>query len=259
MVPQESIFGYSRRDSQVFRHDWSGWEKTGCRLFLRPNYTLQAPNFPAGYARTLGADLKFATAHGMKGTDFDSLTGKYSTQGPALYMLASILNHPEMSVDAVLEEFYAAFGPAKAGVRKYFELWESVYPNYSEAERERRINAKRRYGADLYGPYYLLAGDIFTTAIMTNAWAILAQARGQAAPDATASARVEWLAKGLQQADLMLAVERAYEHKIESGDKTNFISAYGKLKDYRAENAAYEATNFAGLSGEEAKWEKLLR
>ena len=79
--PQESIFGYSKRDSEVFRHDWSGWEHTGCGLFLRPNYTLQAPNFPAFYARTLGEDLKFAMAHGMKGTDFDSLTGKYSTKG----------------------------------------------------------------------------------------------------------------------------------------------------------------------------------
>jgi hypothetical protein len=36
----------------------SGWEKTGCQLFLRPNYTLQAPNFPAFYARTLGEDQR---------------------------------------------------------------------------------------------------------------------------------------------------------------------------------------------------------
>ena len=33
VVPQESIFGYSQRDSSVFRHDWTGWEKTGCALF----------------------------------------------------------------------------------------------------------------------------------------------------------------------------------------------------------------------------------
>ena len=120
VVPQESIFGYSRLDSEVFRQDWSGWEKTGCLLFLRPNYTLQAPNFPAFYARTLGGDLKFALAHGLKGTDFDSLTGKYSTQGPSLYMLATILNHPEASTDAVIGEFCSAFGPAKGSDQKIF-------------------------------------------------------------------------------------------------------------------------------------------
>src|SRR5580658_9321441 len=130
LVPHESIFGYSKLDSDMFRHDWSGWEKTGCQLFLRPNYTLQAPNFPANYARTLGKDLKFAMAHGLKGTDFDSLTGKYATQGPSLYMLAKVLNHPDVSVNAVLEEFYAAFGPARASVRAYFALWEVNYPHY---------------------------------------------------------------------------------------------------------------------------------
>ncbi len=57
VVPQESIFGYSKRDSQVFRDDWSGWEHAGCGLFLRPNYTLQAPNFPAFSTRTLLAKI----------------------------------------------------------------------------------------------------------------------------------------------------------------------------------------------------------
>ena len=29
MVPHESIFGYSKLVSEVFRRDWSGWERTG--------------------------------------------------------------------------------------------------------------------------------------------------------------------------------------------------------------------------------------
>jgi hypothetical protein len=259
VVPQESIFGYSKRDSRVFRNDWSGWEKTGCRLFLRPNYTLQAPNFPAFYARTLGEDLKFALAHGLKGTDFDSLTGKYSTQGPSLYMLAAVLNHPDSSVDAVLGDFYAAFGPARASVRKYFSMWESVYPDYSASGQSREIEAKRRYGASMYGPFYLLAGEIYTPAVMTNAQAILDQARSQAASDPTASARVEWLAKGLKQAGLMLAVEQAFERGIDTGDKTSFHAALKDLEDFRAENAAYDVSNFAGLAGSEKKWTNTSR
>ena len=169
VVPQESIFGYSKLDSEVFRADWSGWENTGCALFLRPNYTLQAPNFPAFYARILGEDLKFALAHGLKGTDFDSLTSKYSTQGPSLYMLATILNHPDESPDSALDDFYAAFGPARDAVKQYFGLWESVYPNYSASEQSSRIKAKRKYGAGTYGPFYILAGEIYTPHVMTNA------------------------------------------------------------------------------------------
>jgi len=196
VVPQESIFGYSKLDSEAFRKDWSGWERTGCALFLRPNYTLQAPNFPAFYARTLGEDLKFAIAHGLKGTDFDSLTSKYSVQGPSLFMLATVLNHPEAAPDAVIAEFCAAFGAASSTVRDYFDLWESVYPNYSAAEQAEKIQAKRKYGAGLYGPYYLVADEIFTPEMMGRAESLLETAREQTARDITARARVEWLAKG---------------------------------------------------------------
>jgi hypothetical protein len=259
VVPQESIFGYSKLDSEVFRRDWTGWEQTGCALFLRPNYTLQAPNFPAFYARILGEDLKFAMAHGMKGADFDSLTSKYSTQGPSLYMLAAVLNHPEASPDAVLDEFVTAFGPAKNTVKEYFALWESVYPNYSASEQSNQINAKRKYGAGTYGPFYLLAGEIFTPRLMTKAWSLLDQARSQAVHEPLAAARIEWLAKGLTQTDLMLQTERAYEQSVDTGDKAQFLAAYRALKAFRDANADYDKTNFVGLGGSEKAWEKASR
>src|SRR5579871_1803005 len=73
-------FPYNRQASVQFQQEWEGWARTGCQLFLRPNYTLYGHNYPLFYARDLGADLKFALAHSMKGTDFDSLTGQYATQ-----------------------------------------------------------------------------------------------------------------------------------------------------------------------------------
>ncbi len=259
LVPRESIFGYSKLDSDIFRYDWSGWEKTGCRLFLRPNYTLQAPNFPANYARTLGEDLKFAMAHGLKGTDFDSLTGKYATQGPSLYMLAKILNHPDVPVDAVMSEFCAAFGPASKSVREYFDLWESIYPHYSEAEQASCIDSKRKYGAGLYGPYYILAPALYTPQVMSQASAILGKAQKEAAGDPTASARIEWLEQGLKQAELMLAAERAYEKKVDTGDESEFLAAYRSLRDFRQSNLDYDKAHFAGLNGEERTWAKAGR
>jgi hypothetical protein len=257
LVPQESIFGYSDDDSRVFRHDWSGWERTGCALFLRPNYTLQAQNVPASWAHTLGEDLEFAAAHGLRGTDFDSLTSKYATQGPTLYVLAVILNHPDASVDAVLDDYYAAFGPARDTVKAYFDLWESIYPQYSDDEKLSRIKAKRKYGSGTYGPFYLLARDIYTPAIMARGHALLEQARAKAADDAAASARVEWLAKGLAHADLILATESAYERGIDTGDKTAFHDAYRALQAFRQENADYDRTHFAGLTGIERVWERV--
>ncbi len=259
VVPQESIFGYSKADSEVFHHDWSGWEKTGCRLFLRPNYTLQAQNFPAFYARTLGNDLKFAAAHGLKGTDFDSLTSKYCTQGPTLYMLATILNHPGASIDQTLDDFYSAFGPAHDAVKEYFDLWESIYPQYSAQEQAERIKAKRKYGAGMYGPYYLLAGEIYTPKVMSQAWAILDKAQSQSAADPQASARVDWLRKGLKHAELILATEKAYEHAIDTRDTADYLKTRQALTDFRDANAEYDKANFAGLTGNEAVWERKVK
>lgn len=259
LVPQESIFGYSHEDSKVFRHDWSGWEKTGCALFLRPNYTLQAQNFPTSYARTLGEDLKFSAAHGLRGTDFDSLTSKYSTQGPTLYMLAAILNHPDASIDGVLDDFYAAFGPAKESVKAYFDLWESIYPQYSEDEKAQRIKEKNRYGGGHYGPFYLLADGIYTPQVMKQGRTLLDQARLEAAADPVASARVEWLIKGFTQAELLLATARAYEHAVDTKDKSSFHEAYRALKEFREANADYDRSQFAGLSGNERVWARADR
>lgn len=259
LVPQESIFGYSRDDSGVFRSDWSGWERTGCALFLRPNYTLQAPNFPAFYARTLGEDLKFAAAHGLRGTDFDSLTSKYSTQGPSLYMLAAMLNRPDGSTDEILDDFYGAFGPAKQTVRRYFELWESIYPEYTGDEKSRRIKAKRKYGAGMYGPFYLLADDVYTPQVMKQAEALLTQARGECGADAASMARIDWLGKGLTHAELILATARAYERRVDAGDKSGFHQAYEALKTFRQSNAEYDRTCFAGLGGDERVWERADR
>lgn len=259
LVPHESIFGYSRADSNVFRSDWAGWEKTGCRLFLRPNYTLQAQNFPTSYPHTLGEDLKFASAHGLCGTDFDSLTGKYATQGPTLYTLAAILNHPDTPVDDVLDDFFSAFGPAKTSVKAYFDLWESIYPQYSEEEKATRIKQKSRYGAGHYGPFYLLADGIYTTTAMNQGRAPLEQARRQAAADPGASARVDWLIKGFTHTELILATARAYEHAVDTKDKVPFHNAYQALKEFRNVNAGYDRSYFAGLTGDERIWERADR
>jgi hypothetical protein len=94
---------------------------------------------------------------------------------------------------------------------------------------------------------------------MTNAWSLLEKARTDAVPEAVAAARVEWLAKGLKQADLMLETERTYERAVDTGDKTGFLTAYQALNDFRKANADYDKTNFLGLGGSERTWEKANR
>jgi hypothetical protein len=241
-------FPYNKQASEQFQKEWEGWSNTGCVLFLRPNYTLYGHNYPLFYARDLGADLKFAMVHAMKGTDFDSLTGQYATQGPTLYMLAKILNHPEASVEGVLDEYCAAFGAAGHTVKEYFHHWETVNQRFSAEEVEKRRRAKRKYGSALD---LIMGPEIFTQEAMRTGWTILERARKQAAGDSTASARVEWLARGLQQVDLVLAAERAYEIGFDTGDRTAFQKAYQALSDFRAQHGDDLISNIGFLTEDE--------
>jgi hypothetical protein len=174
-------------------------------------------------------------------------------------MLATILNHPDTSIDGTIDEFCAAFGPAKPSVKEYFNQCESNYPQYSAAEPASRIKAKQKYGAGHYGPYYQLAGENYTPKFMATARTILDKARAEAAKDETASARVDWLIKGLTHADLILAAQRAFEHGVDTGDKSDFTKAIQALASLRAENADYDKSNFAGLTGDEKAWTRARR
>jgi hypothetical protein len=256
----DAVFPYSKVESDLFRKEWLGWEKTGAKMFLRPNFTSQEPNFPAFYAHPMGEDLEFAMAHGVRGMDFDSLNSQYSAQGPTLYVLPKVLNHPKISVDAALDEFYSAFGAAKPTVKEYFEVWESIYPQYMFDDYQHKLRStKGKYGAGTYGPFYTLAPDIYTPEVMAKAGALLEKARTQTAGDATASARVEWLGKGYQHAQLILATEHAYEHGVDTGDMSGLKPAYQSLVDFRNQNAEYDKENFAGVTVHSERLWKPLR
>ncbi|MBI4906026.1 MAG: DUF4838 domain-containing protein [Acidobacteria bacterium] len=250
-------FPYDKLASERIQKEWSGWSQTGAMLFLRPNYTLHFHNFPVFYARHMGEDLKYAMAHAMKGADFDSLTGQYSTQGPTLYMLAKILNYPDMSVDAVLGEFYGAFGAARSSIQEYFAHWETVTQKFSTEGRMEITTVKRKYGSSLL--VGVLEGpELCTPAAMNLGRAILAKARKQAAGDPSAAARVEWLALGLDHVELVLAAEKAHERAVDTGDRTHFRNAYKVLRDFRANNANRYLSNFRWLTRQEqGVWKEL--
>lgn len=250
---------HNKGESELFQKDWGGWAATGCILFLRPNYTLQGHNFPVFYARTVGEDLKFGMHNSMKGVDFDSLTGQFSTQGPTLYMIAKMLNYPKASVEGVLDEYCDAFGPAKDAVKEYFNYWESISSPYTLDTTKKMVAAKRKYGAGTWAGFHAIAPLIYTPEVMSKGFAILDKARKAAVGSKIASERVEWLTTGLKGADLVVVAERAFEHAVDTGDSTEFKKAYQALQNFRSQNTDEALSNFAGLAGiENDRWAKFI-
>src|SRR5262249_47884212 len=131
-------------------------------------------------------------------TDFDSLTGQWSTQGPNLYLLMQLQTRPEADPDALLAEYYSAFGPAAAQVKVYFDYWE----NYTTTHRPLLVKSFADLGASRWRTFARAAHAVFPPECFAPAEAILGKARAAAAGDANAMARVAFLQDGLAHARL---------------------------------------------------------
>lgn len=177
---------------------WRGWRDTGARLFSRTNYFLDGYCMPFIFAHQFADDFQHAAQNGMVATDFDSLTGQWSTQGPNLYLLARLHVRPDRPADELLNEYYSAFGPAAANVRSYFDYWE----RYTMENRARINQVFDDLEASRWRTWAKAAHAAFPPACFPPAEALLAKAAEAARPDPEAAARVRFLQLGLEHARL---------------------------------------------------------
>jgi len=244
-------FPFTAERRKAAREQWDGWAATGCSMFLRPNYMLSGHDFPVFFARELGEDFGYCAAHGLIGTTFDSLTGQYGVQGPNLYMLARLHDDPKAPVPQILDEYYAAFGPAEPAVRKYFGLWERVSAKYTE-----ELCSKL---ATHWVNFYVDADKVFTPEVMAQARAILREARNAANNDAEVVGRVEFLEKGLRNAELTMEAQQAHCAFLQDRNVTAYAAALAKLDDYRRSIENDFVANLAFLQWTEAyTWDRQI-
>lgn len=215
---------------------WQGWAKTGCKLFLRPNYTLEGYCMPFLYTHQFADEFAHHAKTGMIATDFDSLTAMWATQGPQTYLFARWQGCIDKTVDEVLAEYYAGFGPTAKKVKAYFDYWE----NYTTTNRERFRAVEKKLKAN-WALYPRMAHECFTPAAFARGRKLLDEAAKAAKDDATAAARVEFLGKGLTHAEKCAAASRARA----SGD---FMALQDALNDLRSYRKLIETDNVANLA-----------
>lgn len=188
-------------EQEWIKQQWLGWQKTGASVYYRPNWFLDGYSMPLAYMHQFADAFQFYNANGMIGTDFDSLVGQWAAQGPNLYTLARIHVRPEAPIESLLDEYYGAFGPAEAAVRKYFGYWEDYAiknsPRAAKAIQSRRDGNFRRYAL-----YAQAADELYPPEVFTPAFAMLDEAevacRNNAEP--AFAARVAFLREGLTHA-----------------------------------------------------------
>jgi len=233
------FFPRTEEEQQWVKDQWAGWRRTGCKLFLRPNYMLNGYCMPHVFAHQFADEFGFEARNGMVATDFDSLTGQWATQGTTLYLLMRLHLRPERSADELLDEYYSAFGPAAEHVKAYGDYWEQYTTD--NRDRFREIAQRRAAG---WSSYARGAHEYFPPSSFEPGAKLLEQAAGAVGEGTEWAARVEFLRKGLQHARLTVSVCQALAGDREDISPIAWRRVMDELMAFRRET---EPDNIANL------------
>jgi hypothetical protein len=165
----------------------------------------------------------------MLGTDFDSLFGRWSTQGAWYYVIGRLHMRPELTVDEVIGEYISAFGKAAPAIRKYLAYWEDF-----TATRTAKVAP---------GMYNIVGKmpELFTEEALAPAQALLVEAARLARGDSeTARARVEFLRDGLTHVRLTRdAIAKVAAARMAGviADAPALVRTVEKLREFRRKAA----------------------
>jgi hypothetical protein len=186
--------------------DWMDWSKKASKLYWRPNLLLMArrSGTPICFAHKMAEDVKLFSEHGLIGTDFDSCTNSWATEGLNYYVLARVLWDPKQDVDAIIDDYCkSGFGPAAAPIKRYFArieaLTDKIATDNSAGTRTKEL--------DVSAPY--------TPAVCTELEAILAEADKAAAGDDVVRKRIDFLRTGIK----FTRLQNVAHHLIEGHDE----------------------------------------
>jgi hypothetical protein len=136
---------------------WRGWEAAGIDgIALRPNWLYMGAGGPHLPLEQAGDYLALARDNGMMAISLDCFHEYWATQGPYYYLLTRMVERPDLSKEAVLEEYALAFGAAAPAVRDYLDFWSK----YSR-EVAWNIPAGGRLSQDSTGIYERRSREVF--------------------------------------------------------------------------------------------------
>ena len=247
-------YPWTAEKMDTVKRGFAGWAATGCTMKFRPNFMLDGHNMPIFFARRLHDLYHFALQHGLNNVYYDSNIGQYAVNGPTMYTLVRMILHPELSADAILEEYYAAFAPADREIKEYFEHWEKISQSQATLDAFNQSNFESVGAANGdFNHFYALAPSIYTPEVMAKGFTILAKAKAKAAGDPEASARIDYLRKGLRNSELTLNAQRSYI----SGDAARLDAAVAELDAFRASVEAENIGNMNFLATrEDLRWNR---
>lgn len=248
---------WTQEDNERAIKQWDAWRASGAGMITRPNTTYNGHNLPVFYGRKWAELFGHAANNGLLGTDLDALFGQWATQGPNLYIIGRMHYRPDLAVETILDEYYSAFGPAKDQVRAYFEHWEEISNQLTDAA----VEAQRREMRELWEQYgtpwtnrLVLASYQFSPESLAEGRRLIESAVRAAQQDENAIGRVRMLELGLTNVEMTLDALDAYWKFVKNRESRVREKLEAKVSDLMAFRANYERElniNLAWLYNEE--------
>lgn len=225
------MFPWTQAKMENYMKMWEDWANTGCKILLRPNYTLDGHCFPINYARHFLHCFRFCHQRNMIGVDMDSCTGNFSAMGLTMYSIVRIICHPEMSDEEIFAEYTGAFGKAAPCIMEYQQRLEELTELFGKpSDRPDMYNLE---GGN-WGGFILRAPYVFTPEAFQELGKILDKAaEAVETEDKLSAERVAWLRLGLTHAQLTAEAQRGFALFQKTSEIRPFGTALTALDEFR--------------------------
>lgn len=184
-----------------------GWKSKGVKIVMREYWGMHYwLDLPVLYPNEIAQEIKMGQAAGMMGVYGEG--GKnYATQAPNYYVLTHLMWNPNADPQKVLDDFYAAFGPASKDVRRYYEgLGAAVRHEWRLRNLSSGYVAMVNSYDEMFGPHTL-----------ANAKAALDAADKDAAGNPDLQERIRFIRHGYNYTALMSELIGLYKKLGRSG------------------------------------------
>ena len=225
------------------RENWRQWAKITRHLFLRPNLLNEGHGYPRVYVHRLARMLRDCSDTGLMGVDFDSLTHHWAGQGLNYYVLAKLLWNPQADVDAIVDDYCRkGFGAAAPAIKAYFQALERHTLDVSA-----KVDIEKRRD------YVMTALPYNKSEVFAALQKHLDEARRLAAADKLVQQRIQFLAKGLEYAQLQSKALMAIQAAGSDESTPEAARAVAARQGFYEENKHSFAIGVAELVGFEAQ------
>jgi len=246
-TPAYGYFHEEKRQESI--RDWDGWAKITKQMAWRPNQLAFYAGAPRVYVNRLGEDFRHYYQNKMVGIEFDSLLPNWAVDSLNAYVTAGLAWDPELDVREIVDDYCRqGFNAAAPAVKEYFNELERI------TDRIAAEGIKWKDGHETPGHY--------TLENLRKLRDILKRASTLAANDEQVLARIDFLAQGLDLADIEVPIGIAVLQAKRRRPSPEDIERYRKLLDKRAtflkEHRSSMAFNAVRLSDFHKKLEEEL-